>query len=204
MTVKHPKLGDSIELVCTVKNLPKRFDLNWVFNEKKIHAHVLTSANGTYGSGGKFKRNRHARHSARFFIGEEEKRAEETEQRLANHRHRNAKRSHHQQQQHEMTGHHGYTIFNENVNNVTVSRLKITDLSDAHRGVYKCRYDKIETKLTLEFKSHLKAKLKMLDYVYASSGNGNGAQTTASLVLRNSELFVLVLLGFISYRFYLY
>jgi hypothetical protein len=184
-----------------VKNLPKRFDLNWVFNEKRINAPVLTAANGSYGNAAVGKTKRH--HPSRtFFINEEEERADRSEQLLYNHRHQHQRsRRHHKRSHHEIAGLHGYTIFNQVVNNVTVSRLKITDLSDAHRGVYKCRYDKIETKLTLDLKGHLKSKLKMFDYVYAS-GNGGGRTAASSLVLRNSEFIVLVCAVFTFSRFF--
>jgi hypothetical protein len=164
-TVKQPKPGDSIELICQVKNLPKRFELTWIFNERKISAHTLTSANGTYGrqqQNGKSRRH----HEKVLLINEEEKKAEELEQLMRSHRHHSQPRLHHAKRSHqqEASGHHGYTIFNEQFNNVTMSRLKITDLGDIHRGVYKCRYDKIETKITLDFKSN-----KVLFFFYLNN-----------------------------------
>ena len=178
---KHPSLGESLELICQVKNLPKRFEMNWVFNEKKIIAPIITrnedhlssSTNGT-----KKKSSSHRRHVHR---------AEDSEEQVHFHR-RHIKRNHE---------HSGFSVYIEQINNVTVSRLRIKELSESHRGVYKCRYDKIETKHVLEFKGHLKSKLKVFDYLYSSS-DASGTR----LVLKNSEVLFIACAVYINKLFH--
>ena len=118
---KNPKAGENIELICQIKHLPIRYELHWIFNDKKLEANVINKqlkAESTE-SRGKAKRN--------------------TDVIDYNKKHNTILGS--------------YTIINEKVQNVTISKLKIKNLDEYHKGTYKCKYDKVESKFNLDFKS---------------------------------------------------
>ncbi len=105
---KHPKTGDHIELMCQVKNLPSRYEINWIFNDKKLDVATINK---------QFTKNRRNLDKRRHLAS--------------------------------------YAIINErHNNNVTISKLRIKNLDDFHKGVYKCKYDKVEAKFHLDFKSN--------------------------------------------------
>lgn len=120
--LKHMKGGESVELTCQVRNLPKRFELTWIFNEKRINTHHTNQT--------KLRRHNSDKSSL--------------EQSSSSHHVRRAHR--------DLFAHDAFSITTELKDNLTISRLTIKSLSDSHRGVYKCRYDKIETKYNLDFK----------------------------------------------------
>jgi len=55
-------------------------------------------------------------------------------------------------------------IQNDKINNMTISKLRITSLNEqTHKGVYRCKYDKLEAKYTLDFsKSNTKDTIQKI------------------------------------------
>ena len=86
---KHPRLGESLELKCQIKNLPSKYEMHWTFNDKRID-----NQNGKY------------------------------------------------------------TILYHRAHNVSTTTLKLVNLDHASKGVYKCKYDKVEAKYFLDFKGN--------------------------------------------------
>ncbi|CAF0864976.1 unnamed protein product [Brachionus calyciflorus] len=129
---KNARLGEKFELVCQVKNLPKRFELNWFFNDKKLTVYQDRKY--------PLDKKRHASFESIFendsFIHIKKKSTENSE---------------------------FFSIVNEKFQNLTLSRLKIRDLTERHKGVYKCKYDRIESKYYLDIKNNNK-KERILSY----------------------------------------
>ena len=142
-TVKHARIGDTIELLCQIKNLPAKFEVHWLFNEHKIEAytinrvlsgnssdHIRSHINDTHSMhynprDGVALKLKSKKHFTKF--GKVNRRS------VSNHKTK-------------------YTIVNDKIQNLTISRLKIKDLDDFHKGMYKCRYDKAEAKYNLDIK----------------------------------------------------
>lgn len=119
---KHLKAGDVIELTCQVKHLPSGYELQWSLNDKKIHANVFNKT-----SQHKTERRNHSKNF---------KNLSEISQTRSK---RNANRS--------------FVIYNDKINNYTISKLRISNLNEQlHKGVYKCKYDKLEAKFHLDLK----------------------------------------------------
>jgi hypothetical protein len=87
VNIKHPRLGESLELKCQIKNLPSKYEMHWTFNDMRI-----VNQNGKY------------------------------------------------------------TILYHRAQNVSTSTLKLVNLDHMSKGVYKCKYDKVEAKYFLDFK----------------------------------------------------
>jgi hypothetical protein len=188
VNIKSPKIGDRVELICQVRYLPKRFELNWVFNDRKISVPV----NHTNSSARKSHKVRN--------LGE----IRETE-------------VHYHKKRTDMSGetlnppffssdlhhHKSFQIFNENhSNNVTISRLVIHDIKEHHKGVYKCRYDKIEGKINLDLKTiyNPKTKTKTLGFTLSNSSRSSYA-LNSDLMTRYFSFFMFSFLTFSIYRF---
>lgn len=146
VSTRHARVGETIELMCQVKNLPRRFELSWVFNDKKLNLEALnrfednstrTQANGSM----HFAKNRKAQKilKTNYYINRRS---------VVNQR----KKSDHLDT---------YLLINDRIQNTSVSRLRIRDLSELHRGLYKCRYDKVEARYHLEVKSSKNGKINL-------------------------------------------
>ena len=88
------------------------------------------------------------------------------------------------------------TIVNEKINNTTISKLKITSANEQlHKGVYRCKYDKLEAKYTLDFKSKdtiQKIKQQILsknekDFDYPNNNNFMSSSAMASISLLHTS-----------------
>lgn len=143
--------------------MPKRFDLHWLFNEKRINATVLRPLNEVdYVSSRVIKHsiagNKPAFLQQQLFINNNQISNYKNKYRIGNSggmlhvvNRRNVNSTRKQPQHHHSD--HSYSITYDRISNTTICRLRIKDIDEHHKGVYKCKYDKVETKYNLEFKS---------------------------------------------------
>ena len=116
-------------MTCQVKNLPSRYELHWAFNDKIIDAKIIDEKNTEI-------KSQKVSDELKSNVYSLKKRSVSSED--------NTKRTRNIEL---------ITIANHLINNVTISKLKIKDLADHNKGVYRCKYDKIEAKFHLDFKS---------------------------------------------------
>ena len=143
---KRPEEGQSVELICQVRNLPARFELSWYLNDRKLNPQT-TILNGVDD-----ETSQHQSSNNYVLI------PTTTTLPINNGRHvrldvidsndvRSASSS---------PGHHeSLTAVVDRVHNVTMSRLKIKPLDWYHKGVYKCRYDQVEAFYNLDLESKI-------------------------------------------------
>ena len=133
------KLGDTVELVCKIRNLPANQEIHWFFNENKINANVVYKASATSKEGG-------------------QQSADLVETASKHTKDKPSHPSHHSKS--KRFDHTSPTFAieldklanNNNNQNLTTSKLIIKDLDHHHKGSYKCKYDKVEAKYHLDLK----------------------------------------------------
>lgn len=117
-----------MELTCQVKNLPSRFELYWTLNDKKIIASYINKT-----------------HDSIKQLSKQDRRLNKIlkSNDLFSRKRRNSNRS-----SNEL-----FVIVNDKINNLTLSKLRIINLNEKnHKGIYRCKYDKLEAKYHLDFK----------------------------------------------------
>jgi hypothetical protein len=142
-TKKYFRSGDQVELICEVKNSHTRHELQWFFNDEKINSHIDKNRPSQYEE----TKSRH--HFQAKDLGS---RARNTSVK----RHKRKNGSAHRRNSILKRNLNSFTIINDNSTstNKTISKLRIDNLEEFHKGVYKCRYEKAEAKFSLDFKSN--------------------------------------------------
>lgn len=135
---KNLKPGDYIELTCQVKYLPSRFDLYWTFNDKKItNANIINKINHHHhhnsDNNKKNNQNNKTFKSSNSLI---------KQQQLRDRRNNN-----------NNSNQSGLVIINDKINNQTISKLRILNFDEQNKGIYRCKYEKLEAKYIVDLKS---------------------------------------------------
>jgi hypothetical protein len=142
-TKKYYRSGDQVELICEVKNMPNRHELQWFFNDEKIHPKMD-------------KHHHHQQQQTKEHNHLETKDHGSQARNTSIKRHKRKNGSTHRRNSLLKRNLNTFTIINDNSTstNKTISKLRIDNLEEFHKGVYKCRYEKAEAKFTLDFKSN--------------------------------------------------
>ncbi len=141
---KNLKPGDYIELTCQVKYLPSRFDLYWTFNDKKItNANIINKMNHNnhhhhYNHDNNNKKNNQNNKTFKSSIIKQQQQQQLRDRRNNNNNNNNQS---------------GLVIINDKINNQTISKLRILNFDEQNKGIYRCKYEKLEAKYIVDFKS---------------------------------------------------
>lgn len=127
-TNKHPTEGATLELICQAKNLPLRFELVWLLNDRKLKVKTI-----------KNEQNFQTSTDVNFISLRRRKDLDVDAENVDD-------------------DDDTFTVIVDRVHNVTVSRLRLKHIDEQHKGVYKCRYDMVEAAYRLDFKSRRKKK----------------------------------------------
>ena len=157
------KLGDTVELVCKIRNLPSNQVIHWLFNENEINANVVYKPASSKETDTAVTTNLKAESSSKPASNSKEK----TSKNHHSHQHNAVHTSKTKRFDHASPT---FVIEIEklasNNQNVTISKLIIKDLDHHHKGAYKCKYDKVESRYHLDLKprDHSKVKFQLINH----------------------------------------
>ena len=154
-SVKSPRLGDSLELTCKVKNLPLNQELYWQYEDAKIETPNVITINDISlksapittapAASPTHHHHHHQNHETMIKHKKSHNSNATTNRRVMRKSKRNERPA--------MSSFRIELDRSDYENNVTISKLIIKNLDSNHRGHYKCRYESVEAKYHLEFKS---------------------------------------------------
>lgn len=161
-TPKEAKESQPLELVCQVRNLPSRFELNWYLNDRKLTPPTtLVGDNDETDDNDEEEETSDNEIETNYVLVSTSTAAAAAARRRQASSNQRPQRPQQQKRPSNLSLPRQYTIDGgtyeavlERVNNVTASRLRIKRLEWFHRGVYKCKYDQVEAFYNLEFESN--------------------------------------------------